>query len=100
MDNALADRPSVVLHSHRGEILAIARRFGISEIRVFGSVARGDDGPGSDIDLIVSFEPGSMSLGDLVNFEDELSALLGVSVDVVSSAARRIESVQRHAIAL
>jgi predicted nucleotidyltransferase len=100
MVNVLDARPSVILRAHRDEVLAIAARFGISEVRVFGSVARGDDGPDSDIDLMVSFEPGSMSMGDLVAFEDALTELLGVPVDVVSSAARRIQSVERHAIAL
>lgn len=93
-------RPSDLLHAHRAEILATADRFGITEIRVFGSVARGDDEVGSDIDLIVSFQPGTMSIADLADFEDELKDLLGVAVDVVSSAARRIQLVEPRAVAL
>lgn len=50
---------------------------------VFGSVARGEERPESDIDFLVEFEPGS-SLFDLMDLEAELAALLGVSVDVVS----------------
>lgn len=67
--------------ARRDEVLEIADRFGISEVRVFGSVARGDDGPDSDIDLMVSFEPDSMNVSDLVAFEDERTALLGVPVE-------------------
>jgi predicted nucleotidyltransferase len=50
---------------------------------VFGSVARGEDQAGSDIDFLVEFEAGS-SLFDLIHLQDELSALLGCRVDVVS----------------
>lgn len=51
---------------------------------MFGSVAGDDDGPTSDIDFRVEFEKGS-SLFDLMNLEEALEALLGVSVDVVSA---------------
>ena len=100
MVDVLDSRPSVILRAHRDEVLAVAARFGISDIRVFGSIARGDDDVNSDVDLLVSFQPGTMSMGDLVALEDELTALLGVRVDVVSSAARRVAAVERHAIAL
>jgi predicted nucleotidyltransferase len=49
---------------YRARILATARRYGAGNVRVFGSVARGDQSPASDIDLLVDFEPGR-SLLDL-----------------------------------
>jgi predicted nucleotidyltransferase len=55
-------------------------------VAVFGSVARGEDGPRSDIDFLVEFEPGS-SLFDLMGLQDDLSELLGRPVDVVSEGA-------------
>lgn len=53
-------------------------------MRLFGSVARGDETPDSDIDFLVDFAPGT-SLFDLVDLIADLRALLGVSVDVVST---------------
>lgn len=50
---------------------------------MFGSVARGEETPSSDLDFLVEFEPGS-SLFDLAHLQDDLEALLGVRVDVVS----------------
>jgi predicted nucleotidyltransferase len=63
--------------------MQVARRHRGRSIAVFGSVARGDDQAGSDIDFLVDFEPGS-SLFDLVHLQDELSTLLGCPVDVVA----------------
>ena len=53
-----------LLKTRRSEILAIAKRLGARNVRVFGSVARGEAGPESDIDFIVEMEPGR-SLFDL-----------------------------------
>ena len=52
-------------------------------LRVFGSVARGEDQPDSDIDFLVDFEPAA-SLLDLVGLQQEIEALLGRRVDVVT----------------
>ena len=46
-----------VIDRHRTRILAIAKRYGIREVRVFGSMARGDAGDGSDVDLLVTLPP-------------------------------------------
>lgn len=70
--------------SRRREILAAARRRRASHVRVFGSVARGDAGPDSDIDFLVDFEE-EASLLDQVGLIQDLHELLGVGVDVVSS---------------
>ena len=71
------------LRAQAGEIRLIAGRHKATAIAVFGSVARGEDGPDSDIDFLVDFNADS-SLFDVCYLQDELEALLGVSVDVVS----------------
>ena len=74
------------LRRRRGEILGIARRRRARRVAVFGSVARGDAHPGSDVDLLVDFEPGA-SLLDHVGLFQDLEDLLGVGVDVVTRSA-------------
>jgi len=69
---------------YRDEILAIARKRGARNIRIFGSVARGDQRENSDVDFLVDFEPGR-SLLDLTGLWLDLSAVLGCKVDVISS---------------
>jgi len=66
------------------EIRRTASTFGASNVRVFGSVARGEDDPGSDLDFLVDMEPGR-SLLDQVRLRRALEKLLGVDVDVVTS---------------
>lgn len=78
-------RPSEVLAERRDEVLAFAREHGISSVRVFGSVARGDDDVESDIDLLMDI-PSDYSWFGLVGLQLELSDLLGVSVDVGSES--------------
>ena len=67
------------------EIERVARFHGAQSVRVFGSRARGDAGPESDLDLLVGMEPGR-SLLDLVAIKQDLEDLLHMSVDVVSEA--------------
>jgi predicted nucleotidyltransferase len=64
--------------------VSVAAAHGASNIRVFGSVARGTAGPDSDIDLLVDFEPGR-TLVDHVRLWRDLESLLGRTVDVVSA---------------
>ena len=66
---------------------------------LFGSVARGDDTPESDIDFLVEFVPGS-SLFDLMDLQDALQQLVGVAVDVVSVGGLkdRDERIRREAV--
>lgn len=71
------------LRRSREAILAAARRRGARSVRVFGSMARGDATSGSDVDLLVAFEPGR-SLFDQVHLIDEPEELLGMRVDVVA----------------
>jgi len=71
------------LRLRRREILSVADRHGARNLRVFGSVARGDDHPESDIDLLIDVERGR-SLLDVIGFEQELGQLLGRRVDVLT----------------
>ena len=66
---------------------------------MFGSVARGDETPESDIDFLVEFEPGS-SLFDLMDLQEALGQLLGVPVDVVSVGGLkdRDDHIRREAV--
>jgi predicted nucleotidyltransferase len=73
-----------LVEQHRDEIRAAARACRASRVRLFGSAARGEDGPGSDVDLLVDFEPGS-SLFDLLHLARQLEGVLGRRVDVVSA---------------
>ena len=72
-----------LLLSKREEILRIAARHGARNIRIFGSVARGEAGENSDIDLLVELEQGR-SLLDQAGLMVELEELLGRKVDVVT----------------
>ena len=72
-----------ILRARREQVLNIARRHGARNVRVFGSVARGDAGPQSDIDFLVEMEPGR-SLLDLGGLVADLQQLLGCNVDVVT----------------
>jgi predicted nucleotidyltransferase len=70
----------------RAEIIAVAKRYGASDVRLFGSLARGDADEASDVDLLVRFEPGR-SLFDQGGLLMDLRELLGTKVDVVSEGA-------------
>jgi len=72
-----------IVEGKRDEINALVRPHHGRAVSLFGSVARGDDTDSSDIDFLVGFDEGS-SLFDLMNLQDALEQLLGVSVDVVS----------------
>jgi predicted nucleotidyltransferase len=67
----------------RQAILRLAKEYGIREVRIFGSVARGEAATGSDLDVLVEFEPGR-SLLDQVGFEQDLRALLSCEIDLVA----------------
>ncbi len=81
MTNALIEQ----LQRHRRALLETAERRGARNLRVFGSAARGDDGPTSDIDLLVDLDDG-VSLVELGTLQRELTELLGIKVDVVPAS--------------
>lgn len=80
--------------AHREEILKIAARYGARNVRVFGSLARGEAGPESDVDLLVDLEP-VRSLLDLGGLLMDVEALLGREVDVVTEKGLRPRIRQR-----
>lgn len=76
-------RPSLVVAKNKPKITQITKRHKVVDVKVFGSVARGEDRPGSDLDLLVRFAPGA-SLFDQVELEQDLEDALGIGVDVIS----------------
>lgn len=72
-----------LLQTKREAILALAARYGASNIRIFGAAVRGDDRPGTDIDFVVTLEP-SRNLLDYVALIQALEELLGQPVRVAT----------------
>jgi uncharacterized protein len=77
-----------LLRERRADLLAAASRRGASNLRVFGSVARGDYHSQSDVDFLVDFEA-SRSLVDVAGLILDLQEILGVPVDVVEASTLR-----------
>jgi predicted nucleotidyltransferase len=75
-----------LIEAHRTELIALARRRGITGVRVFGSMCRDDARDDSDVDLLVTLAPGTsaLALGGLLMDAQEL---LGRRVDVVTEAS-------------
>ncbi len=71
-----------LVRTKRGEILALAKQYGAYNVRVFGSVARGEAGPTSDVDLLVDLQP-EVGL-DYIALWQDLQDLLGRDVDLVT----------------
>jgi len=68
-------------------LAAVCERYGIAALEVFGSSARGTAGPDSDIDILYTMKPGRRLGWEIEDLADELSALLGRRVDLVSRRA-------------
>lgn len=73
------------VQDRRVELLAILARYGMRNPRLFGSVARGDEGPASDVDLLVDVPEGA-GLVTLGRCQAELESLLGVCVDLAPAS--------------
>ncbi|NOS96433.1 MAG: nucleotidyltransferase family protein [Methylotenera sp.] len=72
-----------LIRSKKSDILAIATRHGAENVRVFGSVARGEDTDTSDVDLLVSMEK-NRTLYDLIGLQQEIQDILNRNVDVLT----------------
>lgn len=87
------DPPTIAaVRARRDDVLRIAARHGARNVRVFGSVARGDAIESSDVDILVDMDPeptGLAYFGRLADLIDELAELLERDVDVVDSASLR-----------
>ena len=73
------------VRNHRHDLMLVAAAHGVRNLRVFGSVARGEDRPDSDLDLVADLPPG-LSLFGLFRVEADLEAVLGVRVDLIPAA--------------
>lgn len=67
----------------REKIYEIAKRYGVENVRVFGSVARGEERPDSDIDFLVHMQEGKSAF-DMIHFKHDVEELFSRHVDVVS----------------
>ena len=76
------------IHAKRDEIYAIARKHKAEKLWVFGSVARKEERPDSDVDFLVKFAP-EASFKDFMGIEHGVSKMLGRSVDIVENTAIR-----------
>ncbi len=75
-----------LLKGRRRSLLRLADRCGARNVRLFGSVARGEAGPKSDVDLLVDMDAGR-GMFDLIEFEEKAADLLGCEVDVLTVPA-------------
>ncbi|MDR1428003.1 MAG: nucleotidyltransferase family protein [Bifidobacteriaceae bacterium] len=93
-----------VIAANRAALAEVLDRYGASNPRVFGSVARGDASLNSDVDLLVDLEPGGGNpLLRVAGIGEELSVILGVRVDVVEETLLRVPvstTALRDAVAL
>jgi predicted nucleotidyltransferase len=83
-------RPSDAVNQRLEAVRAVIARYPVRNPRVFGSVARGEDEEGSDLDLLVEPLP-TATYFDLAALEEELTALLGIPVDVMTPGSIRPE---------
>ncbi|MCM1982878.1 nucleotidyltransferase family protein [Lyngbya confervoides] len=91
------------LKERRSQILEIAARHGASNVRVFGSVVRGEETPESDIDFLIDYDLEKITPWFPVRLIRDLEAVLGMRVDVVTEEglkARIREKVTRESIQL
>lgn len=81
-------RPSVALEEHKQEVLDLAEEYGVYDIRVFGSTARGTDTVLSDVDLFAKVRPGRsyFDVGAFLSYAEEL---LGVPLDLTVDDPRQ-----------
>ena len=71
------------IHAHRDELSALAQRYGARRLRVFGSVARREEGPDSDVDFLVDFPAGYDLFRQRIPLSDRLAEFVGRKVDLI-----------------
>ena len=79
------------LASHQGSIAGLCRKYHVARLAYFGSASRGDAHAGSDLDLLVSFQPGMTPGLGFFMLQEELQGLLGLPVDLNTA-----EDLSRH----
>ena len=101
LESALQLRPSIALEHMQADVRRIVKTNHGRAAYLFGSVARGQDGPGSDVDLLVEFDEGA-DIVDLLTMEEELAELLTIPVDVISagSSSKVTYEARREAVPL
>jgi predicted nucleotidyltransferase len=77
------DNGAVTVDLRDARIADVCRRYGVAELSVFGSVARGDDTDSSDVDLLYVLAPGSNLGYEIVDLQDDLERIVGRHVDLV-----------------
>jgi len=77
---------AAMVQINQARLAELCRKHDVRVLKLFGSAARGEDTPESDVDLLVEFE-GQKSLFDLIGLEVELAAFLGRKVDVLTEAS-------------
>ncbi len=80
------DNREVAVDLRDSRIAEVCRRYGVAELSVFGSVARGDDTDDSDVDPLYVLEPGSKLGFEIVDLRDDLEKIIGRRVDLVPKA--------------
>ncbi len=79
--DSVRDQVLAVLRANRGRLAAV---YGVRELLLFGSVARGEATGNSDVDLVMDFDPDRITLPTFLDFTDDLEGLLKRRVDIVS----------------
>ena len=86
MTSMTRDEIIATLRRHEDEL----RRLGVLRLSLFGSTARGEDGPSSDIDIAATFDPAArLSIFDIAGIEARLTEILNRSVDLLQEPARK-----------
>ncbi len=92
--------PPPTLDEIKSRLAPFCQRHGIARLEAFGSLARGETRPGSDIDLLVTFRPDVHPGWDFFGLQDELESLLGCEVDLLTrrSVEQDVNSIRRRSI--
>jgi uncharacterized protein len=90
-------RPSQLLRQFHTEIIDLLAHYPIAQTWVFGSAARGDDRPDSDLDLLVELTPGATVI-DIIGLDEQLSAVLGCPVDILTTTDTASNDLLRRSV--